>query len=146
MTRTFAHRLVPALLLLALAAPVGGQSFGFAWWKDAQFQKDLSLTADQSAQIDSVFQSAITQLRQKKAELDQQEAELSRLIAANADEAAVTKQVDKVEGIRGTLNKARTLMLLRMRQVLTPEQRVILNRLHEQWDKDHRRSRGDKRQ
>jgi Spy/CpxP family protein refolding chaperone len=146
MTRTLACRLVPALLLLALAAPLRGQSFGFAWWKDAQFQKDLSLTSDQSARIENVFQSAITQLRQKKAELDQQEAELSRLIAANADETAVTKQVDRVESIRGTLNKSRTLMLLRMRQVLTPEQRVILNRLHEQWDKDHRRSRGDKRQ
>jgi len=54
--------------------------------------------------------------------------------------------VDKVEGIRGTLNKGRTLMPLRMRQVLTPEQRVTLNKLHEQWDKDHRRSKNDGRQ
>jgi Spy/CpxP family protein refolding chaperone len=145
MKRTMVGRLLPALLLLALAAPLRGQSFGFAWWKDAQFQRELSLTADQSARIDSVFQSAITQLRQKKVELDQQEAELSRLIAANADEPVVTRQVDKVEGVRGTLNKERTLMLLRMRQVLTPEQRVTLNRLHEQWDKDHRRSKGDGR-
>jgi Spy/CpxP family protein refolding chaperone len=37
------------------------------------------------------------------------------------------------------LNKNRTLMLLRMRQVLSPEQRVKLNKIHEQWDKDHRR-------
>jgi Spy/CpxP family protein refolding chaperone len=143
MTRTLARRLLPAVLLLALAAPLRGQSFGFAWWKDAQFQKDLSLTAEQSTRIDTVFQATITQLRQKKAELDEQEAELSRLIAANADEAVVTKQVDKVEGIRGGLNKGRTLMLLRMRQVLTPEQRVILNKLHEHWDKDHPRSRGE---
>ena len=143
MTRTLAMRLTSALLLLALSAPLQGQSFGFAWWKDPQFQKDLTLTADQSARIDTVFQSAINQLRQKKAELDQQEAELSRLIAANADEATVIKQVDRVEDIRGTLNKARTLMLLRMRQVLTPEQRVVLNRLHDQWDKEHRRSRGE---
>jgi len=143
MTPTLLRRLVSALLLLALAAPLRGQSFGFAWWKDAQFQKDLSLTAEQSNRIDTVFQATITQLRQKKAELDEQEAELSRLIAANADETVVTKQVDKVEGIRGGLNKGRTLMLLRMRQVLSPEQRVILNRLHEHWDKDHRRARGD---
>jgi Spy/CpxP family protein refolding chaperone len=143
MKRTLVRCLVPALLLLAMAAPLRGQSFGFAWWKDAQFQKDLSLTADQSARIDSVFQSTITHLRQKKVELDEQEAELSRLIAANADESVVIKQVDQVEGIRGTLNKGRTLMLLRMRQVLTPEQRVILNKLHEQWDRSHRRNRGE---
>ena len=145
MQRTSVRRMLPVLILLALAAPLSGQSFGFAWWKDAQFQKDLSLTADQSTRIDSVFQSAITQLRQKKVELDEQEAELSRLIAANADEAVVTRQVDRVEGIRGTLNKGRTLMLLRMRQVLTPEQRVTLNKRHDQWDKDHRRSKSDAR-
>jgi Spy/CpxP family protein refolding chaperone len=139
----WARPVLPAVFLLALAAPIHGQSFGFPWWKDAQFQKELSLTIEQSARIDSVFQSTIALLRQKKAELDQQEAELSRLIAGNADELVVTRQVDKVEGIRANLNKMRTLMLLRMRQVLSPDQRVQLNKLHEQWDKDHRRPRGD---
>jgi Spy/CpxP family protein refolding chaperone len=136
---TWARPLLPAMLLLALTAPAHGQSFGFPWWKDAQFQRDLSLTSDQSARIDGVFESTITLLRQKKVELDGQEAELSRLIAVNADEWAVTRQVDKVEGIRANLNKTRTLMLLRMRQVLTPDQRVQLNKLYEQ----HRRRRDD---
>jgi len=143
MTLTWARRLLPALVLLALTAPVHGQSFRFPWWKDAQFTKDLSLTADQSARIDRVFQSTIALLRQKKEELDLQEAELSKLIAGNADESVVTRQVDKVEGIRASLNKTRTLMLLRMRQVLSPDQRVILNKLSEQWEKDHRRPHGD---
>jgi len=125
---------------LAITAEARAQSFGFPWWRDAQFQKDLSLSADQSSRIDSVFQSSIAMLRQKRGELDQQEAELSRLIAANADEGQVVRQVDKVEGIRATLNKHRTLMLLRMRQVLSPDQRVKLNKLYEQWQKDHKRS------
>jgi Spy/CpxP family protein refolding chaperone len=145
MKLTWARRLLPAAFVLALAAPVHGQSFGFPWWRDAQFQKDLSLTTEQSAKIDTVFQSTINLLRQKKVELDQQEAELSRLIAANADEGVVVRQVDKVEGIRANLNKMRTLMLLRMRQVLSPDQRVQLNKLHEQWEKDHRRPNGDAR-
>jgi Spy/CpxP family protein refolding chaperone len=145
MKLTWARRLLPAAFVLALAAPVHGQSFGFPWWRDAQFQKDLSLTTEQSAKIDTVFQSTINLLRQKKVELDQQEAELSRLIAANADEGVVVRQVDKVEGIRANLNKTRTLMLLRMRQVLSPDQRVQLNKLHEQWEKDHRRPHGDAR-
>jgi Spy/CpxP family protein refolding chaperone len=145
MKLTWARRLLPAAFVLALAAPVRGQSFGFPWWRDAQFQKDLSLTTEQSAKIDTVFQSTINLLRQKKVELDQQEAELSRLIAANADEGVVVRQVDKVEGIRANLNKMRTLMLLRMRQVLSPDQRVQLNKLHEQWEKDHRRPNGDAR-
>lgn len=130
---------VAIVLSLAFAASGRAQSFGFPWWRDAQFQKDLSLSTEQSARIDSVFQSSVTFLRQKKAELDLQEAELSRLIAANAEEAVVVRQVDKVESIRATLNKSRTLMLLHMRQVLSPDQRVRLNKLHEQWEKDHQR-------
>jgi Spy/CpxP family protein refolding chaperone len=139
MSLSYRARWLVTVFLLALATEGRAQSFGFPWWRDAQFQKDLSLTADQSARIDSVFQSTISLLRQKKEELDQQEAELSRLIAGNADEAVVVRQVDRVEGIRANLNKNRTLMLLRMRQVLSPEQRVKLNKIHEQWDKDHRR-------
>src|SRR5262245_5480896 len=124
------------VLSLVLTADGRAQSFGFPWWRDAQFQKELSLTSDQSGRIDSVFQSTISLLRQKREELDQQEAELSRLIAANADEALVVRQVDKVEGIRASLNKHRTLMLLRMRQVLTPDQRVKLNKLYELYQKN----------
>ena len=134
--------LAAMLVVLALGASLQGQSFGFPWWRDPQFQKDLSLTTDQSSKIDAVFQQTIPTLRQKKAELDTQEEELSKMIAANGDEASVTRQVDKVEAIRSSMNKMRTLMLLRMRQVLSPEQRVKLNKLHDQWEKDHRPQRG----
>src|SRR5438128_11106821 len=87
-------------LLLALAAPVHGQPFGFPWWRDAQFQRDLSLTHEQSGKIDAIFQDAISKLRVKKQELDQLEDALSGMIATNADEAAVVRQVDKVEATR----------------------------------------------
>src|SRR5438034_8325872 len=137
--------LASIVLLMAFAAPLRAQSFGFPWWRDAQFQHDLSLTTDQTARIESLFQATIAQLRAKKAELDQQEDELSRLIAANADEQQVVKQVDRVEAIRSHLNKMRTLQLLHIRQVLTPEQRIKLNKLHEQWERDHGRGRGDNR-
>ena len=55
------------------------------------------------------------------------------------------RQVDRVEAIRSHLNKMRTLQLLHIRQVLTPEQRVKLNKMHEQWERDHGRGRGDNR-
>ncbi|HEV3061249.1 MAG TPA: Spy/CpxP family protein refolding chaperone [Vicinamibacterales bacterium] len=132
-----------ALVVLAAGAPAHGQSFGFPWWKDAQFQRDLSLTQDQSAKIDAVFQQVIPGLRQRKTELDAQEEVLSHMIANNENEALVTRQVDKVETIRAEMNKTRTLMLLHMRQVLSPEQRKKLNKLHEQWEKDHRREHAE---
>ena len=126
------------IAVLLFGTTLYGQSFGFPWWRDAQFQRELSLTPDQSGKIDAVFQQTIPTLRMKKTELDAQEEELSKMIAANADESSVTRQVDKVEGIRANMNKMRTLMLLHMRQVLSPEQRVKLNKLHDQWEKEHR--------
>ena len=139
MRHTWVCRLLPAVFVLALAVPIHGQGFGFAWWKDGQFQRELGLSADQSARIDAIFQAAISQLRPKKEELDKQEDLLSQQIAAGADETLVTKQVEKVEAIRAHMNKMRTLMLLKERQVLSPEQRVKLNKLHEQWERDHKR-------
>jgi Spy/CpxP family protein refolding chaperone len=143
MRQTWVRSLLPALLVLALAAPLHGQSFGFAWWKDPQFQRDLGLSSDQSARIDAIFQAAISQLRPKKEELDKQEDLLSQQIVAGADETLVSRQVDKVEAIRAHMNKMRTLMLLKERQVLSPEQRVKLNKLHEQWERDHKRPQRD---
>ncbi len=146
MSPTWNLRWLAVGVLLALAAPLHAQSFGFSWWKDAQFQRDLGLTPDQTAKIDAIFQSTISLLRQKKADLDRQEDELSRMIAAGADESLVTRQVDKVESTRASMNKMRTLMLLHERQVLTPDQRVRLNKLHEQMFKDTDRGRSrDKR-
>ena len=80
MSPRWLFRLVAPLLLLAVAAPVRGQSFGFPWWKDAQFQHDLALTADQTAKIDAVFQSTISVLRQKKEELDRHEDDLAATV------------------------------------------------------------------
>ena len=45
---------------------------------------------------------------------------------------------DKVEAIRGNLNKMRTLMLLHQRELLSTEQRVKFKTLHEQWERDRR--------
>ncbi len=137
MSRSSVARLGWALLLVALAAPASAQSF--AWWKDQHFQKEVGLTGDQCARIDTVFQTTLPKLRQGKEELDRLEAELSKQIETNADEAQVVRQVDRVEAQRAALNKTRTLMLLHMHQILTPEQLVRFKAAHDQWEKDHPR-------
>lgn len=130
-------RVLAALLLVALAAPVGAQSF--AWWKDDQFKKEVGLTKDQCAKIDAIFQATMPKQREGFKELDRLEAELSTMIETRAEEAAVVKQVDRVETQRAALHKTRTLMLLHMWKVLTPDQLVKFKAAHDQWDKDHRR-------
>ena len=130
-------RCLVALLLVALTAPVGAQSF--AWWKSEQFQKDVGLTPEQCARIDAVFQATLPKLKQNREELDKLEAELSKMIGDNADERQVIRQIDRVEAQRAATSKTRTLMLLHERQVLTPEQLVKFKAAYEQWEKDHHR-------
>jgi Spy/CpxP family protein refolding chaperone len=52
-------------------------------------------------------------------------------------------QVGVVEAARSELNKSRTMMLLRMRRVLTPDQRVKFVMLQQQT-RDHGRSGGNR--
>jgi Spy/CpxP family protein refolding chaperone len=130
-------RLLSALLVVALTGSLNAQSF--AWWKSDQFQKEVGLSTEQCNRIDTVFQSTLPKLRQGKEELDRQEAELSRLIETNADEAQVSRQIDRVEAIRASLNKTRLLMLLHERQVLTPDQLVKFKASHDKWVQDHPR-------
>ena len=101
------------------------------------YQRHLGLTSDQVTRLEGIFQAALPELRKGREDLDRQEAELSRLIEMNADEAVVTLQVDKVEAIRSRLNKARTMVLLHHRQKLTPEQRVKLKAMR---DRDRERT------
>lgn len=98
------------------------------------------MTPDQIARVDAIFQATLPELRQRKEELDRLEAKLSQLIEADTEEATVVRWVDKTEAARGQLNKVRTLMLMRMRQVLAPEQRVRFKALHEKWDMERRRA------
>jgi Spy/CpxP family protein refolding chaperone len=127
---------VLALLVTVVAAPAAAQG---KWWQSERFQKKLELTEDQVSRIEEVFQSAIPKLREQKKALDRLETQLSRLIDTSADEAAVMQEVDRVETARSELSKARTRMLLRMRRVLTADQRVMLGALHEEWERERKR-------
>jgi len=109
----------------------------FAWWRDEPYQRHLGLTSDQVSRLEAIWQAALPELRKGRDNLDRQEAELSRLIESNADEAVVTRQVDKVEAIRAQLNKARTMVIWHHRQLLTPEQRVKLKVMR---DRDRERN------
>ena len=119
---------------------------GSAWWKDEAFKRELGLSTDQSARIDSIFEATMPQLRQGFDELDRRESKLSRLIETDADEARIVQEIDRVETARSSLNKTRTLMHMHMRQVLTPDQRVRFTALSQRRDKkDQQKQQTSKR-
>ncbi len=140
--RTFAL----AAVALLLASPgvarhaADGQGQSHKWWLSDKYKSELGLTAQQSGQIEDIFQATLPKLRSGWRELDRLEGELSKLIAeSRVDESQVAQMVDRVEAARAELGKTRTLMLYRMNRVLSPEQRVKLKALHEQWERDRRR-------
>jgi Spy/CpxP family protein refolding chaperone len=110
------------------------------WWQDEQFKAELGLTDQQSASVEATFQSAIPKLKAAKAQLDELEADLSRMIRERtADESVVSAQIDKVEAARTELSKNRTLMLYRIHRILTPEQNIKLQAMHDRWEKERGR-------
>lgn len=94
------------------------------WWHDPACKTQVGLSDAQAAEIDRIFLSVRDELRAEKAELEKQEAALSRLLAESSDnEAVVVRTIDRVEAARSALAKTRTLMLYRMHRLLSPEQR-----------------------
>jgi periplasmic protein CpxP/Spy len=110
---------------------------GFKWWQSETFRRELGLTADQSAKIEAIFQATVPALRRQKDALDKSEADFNQMVEAS-DDAQVMAQVTVVEAARSELNKSRTMMLLRMRRVLTPDQRVKFVTLQQQTHNNRR--------
>jgi Spy/CpxP family protein refolding chaperone len=127
------------VLALPLAIPMSAQ--GFKWWQSDTFTRELGLTSDQSAKIEAIFQRTLPVLRTQKGALDKAEADFNQMVEAS-DDAQVMAQVGVVEAARSELNKSRTMMLLRMRRVLTPDQRVKFVML-QQNTRDRRRGGAD---
>jgi Spy/CpxP family protein refolding chaperone len=122
-----------AAILTVVAVLWGSQASaqGFKWWQSDTFIKGLGLTQEQSTKIEAVFQKTLPVLRQQKDALDKSEADFNQMVEAS-DDAQVMAQVSVVEAARSELNKSRTMMLLRMRRVLTPDQRVKFVMLQQQ--------------
>ena len=129
-------------LVLVLAVPAVAGAQGFKWWQSDKFKTDLALAPDQISRLEEVYQGLRPKLTAGKEELDRLETGLSKLIAEGvAPEGDVMKVVDQVEHSRAELAKTRTLMIYRMHQILTVDQREKMNALHERWEQERRQVR-----
>ena len=136
MIPTTCRRLAALVFVLSFTVAASAQQqLNWFWWKS---EPTLALSPEQSTQIEGIFQEGIALLQKQKDELDRLEMKLSRLIETMATEAEVTHQIDRVEAARSMLNKTRTLMLLHMRLVLKPEQRMKLNALRDRREQERK--------
>ncbi len=112
------------------------------WWQDERVKADLHLTPDQCARINDVFEGFVANMSDVARDIRQREDKLSHLISADdVTEAQLLKEVDQLETQRSTLAKARTLMLFRMRRVLSPEQRGRLVEIQKAREQERRSGR-----
>lgn len=130
------HLRSAVLVAACLMSTAPAYAQGFKWWKDETVQKRLSLSVDQSRRINDIFEQARPALHAGIDRLESAEQELTALIDRSTEDAPIVRQLELVEAARGELNKSRTLMLLQMRRVLTPDQRTGLAALQ------HERGRG----
>ncbi len=130
---------VLACLLLVLVAVDGAAAQRrHKWWQSDEVQAELGLTNETSTALEAIFQAARPRQRELMRRLRREERALSRVIRApEAGEAAVIRQIDRVEGVRSALSRERILMLYRMRRELSAEQRDALR----EWLHRNRRHR-----
>jgi Spy/CpxP family protein refolding chaperone len=117
-----------AVLALSAASPLAAQG-KFKWWQSDRYKTELMLTAEQSRRLEEIFQNALPGLRAQMKTLESAEAELERLVQ-RGDDSAVMAQVARVEAARAELNTSRTVMLLKMRKLLTSDQWIKFGALH----------------
>ena len=126
-----ATALIAAVLLFAVPAVAQG----FKWWQSDLYKRELGLTSEQSRRLEDIFKAAVPNLRVQKKALDQAETDFERLVE-KGDDGAVMEQVGRVEIARAELNKSRTMMLLRMRRVLTTDQWAKFTALHQAAERE----------
>ena len=124
---------------IVLAVP-GVASAQGKWWQSERFQKELVLTAEQITRIEGIYQTTMPLLRAQKQAFDRREEKLSKVIAdPKSDEAMVVQASDRLEAARNEMSRTRTLMFFRIRRVLSDEQHLTLNAMHEHDRKERER-------
>ncbi len=141
-SRKFFVCIVLSLVALSWAVPADAQRF--RWWKDDRFAREMALTPDQSSRIESVFQAAQPELRAQARALSMLEEALSKLVQeARVEDSEVEHFITKVESARADLAKTRTMMVYRIRRILSLGQNEKLHELFEQREKEkERRGKG----
>lgn len=127
-----------ATSLLALSVLAGGAAAqSFKWWQDEQFQKELALSTEQITRLEAIYQSTGPAMRTQKGALDKLQAELNKVVAeGTADEAAAADIIGRVEAARSELGRTRSVMLYRMRRILTSDQHLKLKVLFDEHERE----------
>jgi Spy/CpxP family protein refolding chaperone len=97
------------------------------WWRDDKIRAGIQLTAAQSDTIQRIFDSSIPGQRKVYASITEAQKTVDALLSQDKPDIASTiVAMQQLEMARFNLSVGRDLMLLRMRQALSPVQRKAL--------------------
>jgi Spy/CpxP family protein refolding chaperone len=112
----------------------------FRWWASDKIKQEIKLTPEQSAEIEKIFQGSMERLRVEKDDFDRAQNSFSELMQkTSVDDREFQRAVDRLEMARFYVSKERTIMLVRIHSVLTPDQRKGLEAVRKRDDSEHNR-------
>lgn len=124
------RRLVTVLVLL-LAVTARPRAEDAAWWRNPQAQETLHLSPQQITRLEQIFHQDVALRTSRRRTLTRLEAEFTEAMN-DGDVARIesTHLIDRIEQLRVRINVRRTMMLVEMYQILSPDQRTALATLH----------------
>jgi len=109
--------------LLISSAWLFGQAPVLGPWWDSPVARDMDLSDQQRKQIRETVQAHRDSLIQQRADIQKAEGALQDLMnEEQVSEAKVTSAIDRLVAARGAMMKTVSLMSLKLRMLLTPEQ------------------------
>lgn len=128
--RSIAFTVVPLCVVLATGpVPLSAFAERTKWWQDRDIQQQLDLSRRQIDALERTFQKDLLERIALRRSLDRLEVEQQRLLDSGQFDNQAIELISRVEETRAKRNVLRTLMLFRMHQVLTPQQRSTLARI-----------------
>jgi Spy/CpxP family protein refolding chaperone len=104
------------------------------WWKRPPIVETLQLSAEQQQRLDEVFSKSRRAFVDLKADVDRRTIDLEDLLAAKSVEPKkIAAASEALEQARGRLGKARTMMVVEIRGVLTEDQWQQIVDRRDQW-------------
>jgi len=111
-----------------------------------QFRQALNLTPEQTTQIDQIKEQGKQAKAGKREEFQAARAQMQTLMAGDTSEDELRTQHRVLQDLRQEMSEARFENKLKIRQVLTPEQRTKMAELKQQHKGRGGRHRGHRQQ
>lgn len=131
------------LLVSAFGPPAYGQRLDLPpgkWWKRPEVAERLALSRDQVNRIEAVWLDFKDRLIDLRAQVEKERTSLNAMLESEfIDEAQALERLERMLAARAELEKNLFVMRLRIRSILTPEQRRETEQLVEEFRKKPRR-------